>query len=199
MNHRLNRIARLAVAGAICLSANAVFAQESPTAAEVLRIRWVNPPPKAPTGVRHGTFHSACMDTAVGYNIYLPPAYDGEPGRRFPVVYFLHGSAGNESRSIRLATYLHAAIEAGDVPPMLMVFANGGRNSGYIDSIDGTVRPETMIVHELIARDRLEELKIAFEFELVQGVDHNIYKLYDHAGLEGLQLHARHFSDAPSG
>jgi S-formylglutathione hydrolase FrmB len=33
---------------------------------------------------------------------------------------------------------------------MLMAFPNGGHNSGYIDSIDGTVRPETMIVEELI-------------------------------------------------
>jgi S-formylglutathione hydrolase FrmB len=44
-----------------------------------------------------------------------------------------------------------------------------------------------------VARDRIEELKIAFEFELVQGVDHNIYKLYDHAGIKGLQFHAEHF------
>ena len=323
MSHRINRIAIcLALVWAICLWPLALFAGDSPTAAEVLRISWVNPPEKAPAGVRHGTFHSTCMDTAVGYNVYLPTAYDAEPGWRFPVVYFLHGSAGNESRTIRLATYLHAAIEAEDVPPMLMVFANGGRNSGYIDSIDGTVRPETMIVDELIphidatyrtigrregravqgfsmggggalriaamhpdlfssvvvygsggvrefktmitaadlnnperaeetlrikkilmgedldywreagtwyllernrdriagrlpirivigtedfslggakvGRDRLEDLGIAFEFELVQGVAHNIYDLYKHAGLEGLQLHAEHFVGASS-
>ncbi len=309
---------RLTLVTIFCLLGAATFAQETPTAADVLRIRWVNPPSKPPNGVRHGTFHSDCMDTAVGYNIYLPEAYDDDPGRRFPVVYFLHGSAGNESRSIRLANYLHKAIEAKEVRPMLMVFVNGGRNSGYIDSVDGTIRPETMIVHELIpfidktyrtiarhdgravqgfsmggggslriaakypdlfssvvvygaggvrefdhlpvledftdikkakrklpvkmiimgkdlthwretstwhllklnrdriagrlpiriiigtedfslegaknTRDRLADLKIAYEFKLVQGPDHNIYKLYDHAGLEALQLHAKHFA-----
>jgi S-formylglutathione hydrolase FrmB len=319
MNHRPNQLIRLAVAGAMGLLASVSWTQESLTATEVLRIKWVNPPAGAPAGVRHGTFHSACMDTMVGYNIYLPPAYEADPGRHFPVVYFLHGSTGNESRSIRLATYLHAAIASGTVPPMLMVFANGGRNSGYVDSVDGTVRPETMIVEELIphidatyrtiarragraiqgfsmggggalrigakfpdlfssvvvygaggvrefddfpdvnesddvekakrklplrkailgddlaywretstwhllgknrdriagrlpiriaigtedfslegakgARDRLAELKIAYEFELVQGPDHNIYKLYDHVGLDGFLFHAKHFGD----
>jgi endo-1,4-beta-xylanase len=200
---------------------------------------------------------------------------------------------------------------------MLMVFINGGRNSGYIDSIDGTVRPETTFVDELIpfidttyrtiarrdgralqgfsmggggslriaakhpdlfssvvvygaggvrefdhiqtleeirnvkqakrklavktiimgkdlaywretgtwyllernrdqiagrlpiriiigtevfslpgaklARDRLADLKIAYEFKLLQCPDHNIYKLYERAGVEALQLHDRHF------
>jgi enterochelin esterase-like enzyme len=320
MHDRLCRMTAIGLAGLIILSATAAPAQNAPTAAEVLRIKWVNPPPKTPTGVQHGTFDSACMKTPVGYNIYVPAAYETDQEARFPVVYFLHGSAGNESRSIRLATYLHAAIESGDVPPMMMVFANGGRGSGYIDSIDGTVRPETMITQELIphidgtyrtidrregravqgfsmggggslriaakypelfssvvvygaggvrefetmptvddilnvkraaeklrtrkilmgedlahwratgswylleqnreriagrlpirivigtddyslagakvARDRLEELKIAFEFELVQNVDHNIYKLYDHSGLKGLHFHAQHFAVA---
>ncbi|MCZ6671361.1 MAG: alpha/beta hydrolase-fold protein [Verrucomicrobia bacterium] len=303
-----------------CLLTCAVVVQGSPTAAELLKIKWVNVPAKPPLGVKHGTFYSECMDTTVGYNIYLPPSYDTDSAQRFPVVYFLHGSAGNESRSIRLATYLHKAIKAGQVAPMLMVFANGGRNSAYIDAIDGTVLPETMIVKELIphidanyltigrrsgraiqgfsmggggslriaakfpdlfssvvvydaggvrefdhiptaeesrdvektrrklparmaimgedlaywqetgswylleknrdrivdrlpirivigtedfslegakvVRDRLAELKIAYEFELVQGPEHNIYKLYDHAGLEGLLFHARHFGDS---
>ena len=321
MNVQLNRLTCLVAVCTIYFSTNVVLAEDLPTAADVLRITWVNPPSKPPIGVRHGTFHSACMDTTVGYNIYLPSAYDAESSRRFPVVYFFHGSDGDESRSIQLATYLHAAIEAADVAPMLMVFANGGRNSGYIDSIDGTIRPETMIVGELIphidatyrtiamrngravqgfsmggggalrisskhpnlfssvvvygaggvrefeampsaddianvkraeqklrvkkilmgedmehwretgtwyllernrdliagklpirivigtedfsldgakvVRDRLEELKIAFEFELIQGVDHNIHKLYDHTGLDGLRFHAKNFSDAP--
>ena len=137
------------VAG-VLIAVAPVRAAEKPTAAEVLKINWVNPPRNAPEGVTHHTFRSRCMDVKVGYNIYLPPAYQAETKRRFPVVYFLHGSQGNESRSLHAAETLHAAITAGQVEPMLMVFANGGRNSGYIDSVDGTVRPVTMIIEELI-------------------------------------------------
>jgi endo-1,4-beta-xylanase len=298
-------------------AAGKLFGQQTPTAADVLKIKWNNPPQRSVEGVQHGTFHSACMDTTVGYNIYLPTSYQSETERRFPVVYFLHGSAGDESRTVQLATYVHAAIAKGEVLPMLMVFANGGRNSTYINSVDGTVLPETMIIQELIPhidanfrtismregraiqgfsmggggalrlavkypelfssaivygaggvseldempsadeianqkraeqklrvrkiilgedidhwrnnnawylleenrnkiagklpirvvigtedfslggakelRDRLEDLKIAFEFELVQDADHNINKLYDHCGIAGLQFHAKHF------
>ena len=48
-------------------------------------------------------------------------------------------------------------------------------------------------------RDRLAELKIAYEFELIQGPEHNIYKLYDHSGLEGLRFHVRYFGDSSDG
>ncbi len=315
--NRTRLLTATALLSASLLLSNSLSAQDAPTAASVLKIKWDNPLSKAVEGVQHGTFHSACMDTTVGYNIYLPTAYQPEAKRKFPVVYFLHGSAGNESRTVQLATYLHSAIAAAEIPPMLMVFANGGHNSNYIDSVDGTILPETMIITELIphidanfrtipqregramqgfsmggggalrlavkhpelfssvivygaggvreiddmptvdeianvdraeqkmrrrkiimgsdldywrktnawyllkdnrdqivaklpirivigtedfslggakiARDRLEDLKIGFEFELVQDVDHNINKLYDHCGVEGLKFHARHF------
>lgn len=132
------------------LCASGGYAADKPAAAQVLKIRWVNPPADAPAGVTHHTFHSRCMDVQVGYNIYLPPGYEAETERRLPVVYFLHGSQGHESRSLHVAGTLHAAIEAGQVQPMVMVFVNGGRNSGYMDSVDGTVRPETMIIKELV-------------------------------------------------
>jgi S-formylglutathione hydrolase FrmB len=320
LNHRLRQTVVRTPRCALLLLTSAVMAHASPTAAELLKITWVNVPANPPQGVQHGTFHSECMKTTVGYNIYLPPAYDADSEQHFPVVYFLHGSAGNESRSIRLATYLHPAIEAKRIPPMIMVFANGGRNSAYIDAVDGTVMPETMIIKELIphidssyrtisrrqgraiqgfsmggggalrlaakfpqffssvvvwgaggvrefdripaaeesrdvektrrkmparmailgddpaywresnawyllernrdqivdrlpirivigtedfsldgakaTQDRLAELKIAYEFELIQGPDHNIYKLYDHSGLEGLLFHARNFGES---
>jgi S-formylglutathione hydrolase FrmB len=319
MNYLFNLTPRLTLVGIICILTCAVFAQAAPTAAQLLKIKWVHVPNNPPSGVAHGTFHSQCMDTTVGYNIYLPRSYAADSTTRYPVVYFLHGSAGNESRSIQLSAYLDKAIKARELPPMLMVFANGGRNSGYIDAIDGTVLPETMIIKELIphidatyrtigersgraiqgfsmggggalrlaakfpdlfssvvvygaggvrefdhmptaeesrdvektrrklpvkmaimgddlaywqetgswylleknrerivgrlpirivigtedfsldgaqvVRDRLAQLKIAYEFELIQGPDHNINKLYDHSGLEGLRFHARSFGD----
>lgn len=313
MKSRLSRIIRLA----LFVPVFAGSVQAEPTAADLLKIKWVNVPKNPPERVSHGTFHSECMDRPVGFNIYLPPGYEADSSVRFPVVYFLHGSIGNESRSIQLSTCLHKAILAGKAPPMIMVFANGGSNSNYIDSIDGTVLAETLIIQELIphidgayrtigqrsgraiqgfsmggggalriaakfpdlfssvvvygaggvrefdhmptaeeiqdvkkakrklalkravmgndlaywqetgswylleknrdqiagllpirivigtedfslegaqtAQSRLAHLKIAYEFELVQDVDHDIHKLYEHSGLESLLFHASHF------
>jgi S-formylglutathione hydrolase FrmB len=134
----------------LALTVATAVGQTPPTVAELLRIKWVNPPISPPQGVRHATFHSKAVGAEVGYNVYLPDAYEKEPNRRFPTVYFLHGSGGHESRNVDLAAYMHRAIAAGNVEPMLMVFVNGGHNSGYQDSVDGTLKVETMLMEELI-------------------------------------------------
>jgi len=38
----------------------------------------------------------AAAGTNGSYHLYTPPAYDVEPDRRFPVVYWLHGGGGYE-------------------------------------------------------------------------------------------------------
>ena len=96
--------------------------------------KWVNPLPaqlKLP-GVRHGTFTSPSMKVPVGYCIYLPPTYSKKTTRRFPVIYYLHGGRpGNETKSVRLAEPIDAAIRAGKARPMIYVFVNGGAVSHY--------------------------------------------------------------------
>src|ERR1051326_8065857 len=51
---------------------------------------WVNPPPSPgflPGGMTHHTYYSPSMGHDVGYCIYLPPGYEKNPQRRFPVIY----------------------------------------------------------------------------------------------------------------
>jgi S-formylglutathione hydrolase FrmB len=33
----------------------------------------------------------------IGYCAMLPPSYDAQAGKRFPVLYFLHGLGGDQS------------------------------------------------------------------------------------------------------
>jgi len=96
--------------------------------------RWVNPLPasRTPAGVKHATFMSPSMKVKVGYCIYLPPQYEKQADRRFPVVYYLHGGRpGSEIKSVSLATNIHAAISSGKVAPAIYVFVNGGEVSHY--------------------------------------------------------------------
>ena len=90
------------------------------------------------------------MKRTVGFNIYLPPQYEQEPTRRFPVVYYLHGSTGTESSDVGFARYVHAEIVAGSIDPVIYVFPNGGAESGYRDWPDSYVKSETLIVGEMI-------------------------------------------------
>jgi len=114
---------------------------------------WNNVPTfRLPAHVRHRTFYSPSMRLAVGYCIYLPPAYFAEPSRSFPVVYLLHGRGGSEiSRDmLESGRRLHEAILSRGLPPMIMVWANGRGNTWFNDSADGAAKAETMIVRELI-------------------------------------------------
>ena len=117
--------------------------------ATVGEIQWVNPPSETWPGVEHRTFRSAAMKTDVGFNIYLPPDYGAGKGR-YPVVYYLHGRAGHESKHVQLSAHLHRAIVEKKVPPAIMVFVNGGRGTMYSDFADGKILPATAIVAELI-------------------------------------------------
>ena len=110
---------------------------------------WVTPEIAAP-GVSFHTFESVAAKAAVSYHLYTPAAYDRDPQRRFPVVYWLHGSRGGLPGIPKVAARFAAAIEAGTVPPCLVVFVNGLANGMYVDWKDGSAPLETIIVKELV-------------------------------------------------
>ena len=111
--------------------------------------RWVTHAVEAP-GVTHHTFESAAAKARVSYHLYAPGSYEREPGRRFPVVYWLHGSGGGLPGIPRIARHFDAAIESGQAPPMLVVFVNGLVEGMYVDWRDGSTPLETVIVQDLV-------------------------------------------------
>lgn len=98
---------------------------------------WVSPlsakqSANLPPGLEHRRFLSASMGEEVGYYLYLPPAYETDSKRKFPVVLHLHGGRpGSEAKSARLATFVDAAIRSGDIQDTIYVFPNGGPVSWY--------------------------------------------------------------------
>jgi len=112
--------------------------------------RWNDPRDLKIPGLQHGTIESPSMRRTVGFSIYLPPQYEKEPNRRFPVVYFLHGTTGTESSDVGLSRYVDAAISSGRIAPVIYVFPNGGAGSYYRDWPESYVRAETMLIRELL-------------------------------------------------
>ena len=110
---------------------------------------WVTPEVNAPRVSFH-TFDSDAAKGKVSYHIYTPAAYDREPQRRFPVVYWLHGSGGGLAGLAKVAAHFDAAIEAGKTPPCFVVFVNGLVEGMYVDWKDGSAPMETIIVKELV-------------------------------------------------
>jgi enterochelin esterase-like enzyme len=125
----------------------AAFGQREPL---VFDIAWVNPPKDPPRGVTHHVFASKAMGKDVGFNIYLPAEYATSPGKRYPVIYWLHGAGGHESQGLAQAALLDKAITAGLMPPTIMVIPNGGKRSEYRDWPQQGVMAESMLIKELI-------------------------------------------------
>jgi enterochelin esterase-like enzyme len=101
------------------------------------------------SGLSFHTFRSHAAGTEVSFHIYAPPAYAADPDRRFPVVYWLHGSGGGVSGISRLSSLVDEAVATGRVQPFLLVFVNGLRMGMYVDWANGRAPLETVIVQEL--------------------------------------------------
>jgi endo-1,4-beta-xylanase len=103
-----------------------------------------------PPTVKHATFKSPSVGIDVGYYIYLPPGYETSQ-EKYPVVYHLHGGRpGAENKSVRLATYVDAAIQKGVIKPTIYVFPNGGPVSWYDMPEMKNGLGESVFVKELI-------------------------------------------------
>jgi len=141
----LNRVTVIGLV-AIALHLVAHAAEPGPTATDKV---WVTPEIKAP-GVSFHTFESRAAKATVSYHVYTPAAYHRESDRRFPVVYWLHGSGGGLPGIPKVAALFATAMEAGTAPPCLVVFVNGMPHGMYVDWKDGSAPVETVIVRELV-------------------------------------------------
>jgi S-formylglutathione hydrolase FrmB len=94
---------------------------------------------------------SKILGHGVGYCAILPPSYDADKARRYPVLYFLHGLGENEqvlvnSGGMNLVDDLWEQNQLGE---FLIVTPAAGR-SFNINSRDGKVRYEDFLVREFI-------------------------------------------------
>jgi poly(3-hydroxybutyrate) depolymerase len=136
---------------ASALGGRAALAQTpaAPASAAPQPVEWITRAIKAPR-VSFQTFDSAAAKTKVSYHLYTPAAYERDAERRFPVVYWLHGSGGGLPGIPALAKHLDAAIEAGKTPPCLVVFVNGLEMGMYVDWSNGAAPVESMIIKDLV-------------------------------------------------
>lgn len=110
---------------------------------------WITQEIRAPR-VRCHTFLSAAAKAEVSFHIYTPEVYDTEKDKRFPVLYWLHGTGGGAQGMAPLSAYFDRAILHGKIAPMLVVFPNGMATSMWCDAKNGSVPVETVVVKELV-------------------------------------------------
>ena len=92
-------------------------------------------------------------NTLASYRVYLPPDYQTNANRRYPVIYFLHGRSVDSKRPITSGyiTRVDAAIRSGVMPPAIVVLSQGLTTGWYVDAQDGKHPMESVIVKDLVA------------------------------------------------
>jgi enterochelin esterase-like enzyme len=112
---------------------------------------WLDPNHEAPNGTQYKTFQSKVINQEVNYLIYLPPGYDKETEKRYPVIYWLHGMGGNiRAGAMMFVPALDAAIKDGSMPPAIVVLPNGMVNAFYCDTVEGPHPVESVIIKDLM-------------------------------------------------
>lgn len=111
--------------------------------------QWTTPPVSAP-GVVYRTFWSPTAQATVSYHACLPVAYASDPGARYPVIYWLHGSGSPTAGIPTVSAWFRNATAQGRIPPVIVVFPNGMGGSMWCDSKDGSVPMESVVLDDLV-------------------------------------------------
>lgn len=119
--------------------------------------------------------------------VYLPPGYDSDPGKRFPVLYLRHGGGENETGWVkqgRVNFILDNLIAGGRAQPMLVVMGSGyAAPAGVaVENTPGTRRgPQSM--------DQIAAMAVA---ELIPEIDASFRSIADrdHRAIAGLSMGA---------
>ena len=111
---------------------------------------WVTDFGRNTQGSHDVIYHSDVIGGYHGYTAYLPPSYNEDTQRRYPVAYWLHGRIGRAHSANRFIARAHRSIESGLCPQMVIIAPVGLRSSMYVDSKDGVYPIESVIVNDLI-------------------------------------------------
>lgn len=103
--------------------------------------------------VECGSIKSSYVPTAVGYCALLPPSYDSQPAKKFPVLYFLHGLGENQSFLVTSGGWqlIEDLWEQKAIGEFVIITPEADR-SFYINSKNGKVKYEYFFIRDFVPR-----------------------------------------------
>ncbi len=101
--------------------------------------------------VQCGSLKSTILPRPVGYCALLPPSYDAQPGKRFPVLYFLHGLGGDQSFLVSTGGWgmIEDAWEQKRFGEFVIITPQAD-TTFYINSRDGRTHYEDFFIREFV-------------------------------------------------
>jgi S-formylglutathione hydrolase FrmB len=129
---------------------------------------------------------SKILSRRVPYCVVLPPSFDTQIGRRFPVLYFFHGLGDNEQFFVHSGAWnlTEDMWEKGAIKDFLIATPDGGA-SFYINSKDGKDRYEDFLLQEFFPF-------IEKRYRVAPGRDHRAIAGISMGGYGALHLAFRH-------
>ena len=127
-------------------------------------------------------------------SVYLPPGYDSDESSRYPILYLLHGTGGDEMSWLtegRLANIMDSMIVEGLCVPMIVVMPNGMADldatpgeSPYMQGKAKTVNFESW----------MGRTEAAFPKEVVPFIENELRTINDkgHRAIAGLSMGGMH-------
>jgi S-formylglutathione hydrolase FrmB len=102
------------------------------------------------SGVEYGSLQSPSLGKELKFAVQLPPSYQADTKRRYPVLYFLHGMFGNEREFEKrgVAAAISKMREEGKIGEFIIV-SPAGENSFYLNAKNGA-QYEDAIIKDLI-------------------------------------------------
>ena len=101
-----------------------------------------------PTPSRGEGTEGSCM-------VYLPPQYDAQPAERYPVIYYLHGGAGNQREGRWLTRKIDAAIRAGRMKPVIVVCPQALPIGWYINANVSDPKVTSGPIEDVLIKDMI--------------------------------------------
>ena len=114
---------------------------------------WIDPKTSPPAGTLYKLYDTPARgeNTQGSYLIYLPPSYNTDATRRYPVIYWLHGGFGYQTEASNIAVAPFAsAMSAGKMPETILVMPQALPSGWYVNSKDGSRPVENVLVKDLV-------------------------------------------------
>lgn len=137
----------------LVLAPRAGYARDSEDTAGTAR------PIPAVSRVVAATFYSQAMQMQRTFAVYLPPSYDRDPDRTYPVLFLLHGDGGHAGdwAAFGLQAMMDQASAAG-APELIAVMPDGSGHSGdltdWANRWDGTDPVEDQVMELVMFVDQ---------------------------------------------
>ena len=117
-------------------------------------------------------FRSKMLARPVRYCALLPPSFDREPARKYPVLYWLHGLGGNDQTFVDAGgwTMLEQLRDAGRIGEFVVITPDGD-TTFYINSRDGRRPYESFFVQEFMpAMEKHYRIRAGRDERAISGV-----------------------------